>query len=140
MNETTFIAKNEENWKALEAFNNRLRTKGGVRKQASEEVRDFARLFRLACFNLAYAKTHYPNGTAVTYLNRLVGVSHNYFYVREKGSLGEIKEYFFHTLPQAVRETYKYWVSAAIIFMLGLLFAVFYVRSDEARIGEIIPE
>jgi uncharacterized membrane protein SpoIIM required for sporulation len=139
MKEAAFVAKNEENWKALEAFNTRLRSKGGTKRLATEEVREFARLFRLAGFNLAYAKTHFPSGSSVVYLNGLVGVSHNFFYVREKGSLGEIKEYFSHTLPRTVRETYKYWLFAVAVFILGSLFAAFYVGGDTSRVSEILP-
>ncbi|MCL1885079.1 MAG: stage II sporulation protein M [Defluviitaleaceae bacterium] len=139
MNETAFVAKNEDNWKALEDFNNRLAKYGGIKKAGTEEVREFARLFRLAGFNLAYAKTHYPTGTTVTYLNRLVGISHNFFYVRERGSFSEIKEYFFHTLPGVVRETYRYWVAAMAVFAFGLMFAGFYVAGDTTRLGEIMP-
>ena len=139
MKEATFTAKNEENWKALEAFNSRLQKKGGIKKLAAEEVREYSRLFRLAGFNLAYAKTHFPNGNAVTYLNRIVGVSHNFFYVRERSGFFEIKEFFSHTLPRTVRETYLYWIVAMAFFMFGALFAGFYVAGDTSRISEIMP-
>jgi uncharacterized membrane protein SpoIIM required for sporulation len=140
MKETVFVSRNEENWKALENFNDRLRSvRGGIKKLAADEVREFARLFRLAGFHLAYAKTHYPGGSTVTYLNRLVGVSHNFFYVRERGDLSAIKEFFLYTLPLTVRETYKYWVAATAIFMFGVFFAAFYVADDTSRVSEFVP-
>ncbi|MCL2577143.1 MAG: stage II sporulation protein M [Defluviitaleaceae bacterium] len=140
MKETTFVSRNEEHWKALEAFNTRLRKKGGIKKAGTEEVREFSRLFRLAGFHLAYAKTHYPNGNTLPYLNRLVGVSHNFFYVRERSSFFSIKEFFSYTLPQTVRETYKYWVAAAAVFVFGLLFAGFYVAGDTTRVSHFVPD
>ncbi|MDR0273614.1 MAG: hypothetical protein LBI27_09900, partial [Clostridiales bacterium] len=121
MKEVAFSAKNENNWKALEAYNNRLRLQGGIKRLTAEEVREFARLFRLVCFNLAYAKTHYPGGNAVVFLNRLVGESHNFFYVRETSSFSEIKNFFAIILPRTVRETYLYWVFAMVFFMFGAL-------------------
>jgi uncharacterized membrane protein SpoIIM required for sporulation len=139
MKESVFVAKNEENWRALEAFNARLQ-KRGIKKAGTGEVREFARLLRIVGFHLAYAKTHYPNGNTVIFLNRLVGNAHNFFYVRERGSFAEIAEFFSHTLPKTVRETYKYWVCATAFFMLGALFAAFYIGGDAARAGEIIPE
>jgi uncharacterized membrane protein SpoIIM required for sporulation len=139
MQERVFVSKNEENWKALEAFNTRFSSIGGIKKSAAEEVREFARLFRLAGFHLAYAKTHYPNGNTVSYLNNLVGVSHNFFYVRERGSFSEIREFFAFTLPRTVRETYKYWVVATAFFVFGMFFAAFYVAGDTARLAEIMP-
>jgi len=141
MTETTFVAKNDESWKALEAFNTRLHSlRGGIKMLTAEEIREFARLFRLASFHLAYAKTHYPAGNTVAYLNNLAGVSHNFFYVRESGSFGVIKEYFLYTLPQTVRETYKYWVLATAFFVFGMFFAGFYVAGDTTRLADIMPE
>ena len=140
MNESSFVSKNEIEWKALDNFNKRLKRIGGVKKSLqAEEVREFARLFRLVCFHLAYAKTHFPHGSTVEYLNGLVGVSHNYFYVRERGTFSEIREYFAYTLPMTLRQTYKYWVVAAAFFVFGMMFAGFYVAGDSARISEVMP-
>ncbi|MCL2356923.1 MAG: stage II sporulation protein M [Defluviitaleaceae bacterium] len=139
MKESTFTAKNEESWKALEGFNSRLQKRGGIKSVKADEVREFARLFRLAGFHLAYAKTHYPKSRIVSYLNRLVGSSHNFFYIRERGSFGEIAEFFSHTLPQVVRETYKYWVFATAVFVFAAMFAGFYVAGDAARLSELLP-
>ncbi|MCL1844681.1 MAG: stage II sporulation protein M [Defluviitaleaceae bacterium] len=149
MKESLFTEKNEEIWKSLENFNARLKQYGGIKKAGAgvfregalreNEVREFARLFRLTGFHLAYAKTHYPNSQTVSYLNRLVGISHNFFYVRERGSFGEIAEFFSHTVPQTVRETYKYWVLAAAVFTLGMMFAGFYVAGDSSRLAEVMP-
>ncbi|MCL2387717.1 MAG: stage II sporulation protein M [Defluviitaleaceae bacterium] len=141
MKETVFIARNEENWKALEVFNDRLRSTGrrGVKSLAAEEVREFARLFRLAGHHLAYAKTHFPAGSTVPYLNRVVGVAHNFFYVREQGSLFQIKQYFGETLPRTIRETYKYWGLATAVFVIGLLLGAIYVGADTTRLAGIMP-
>jgi len=136
--ESRFIAKNEENWKALEGFNKRLKG-SSVKRLAVEEVREFSRLFRLASHNLAYAKTHFPTGSSVPYLNRVVGVAHNFFYVRERGSFGQIWEYFAYTFPRAVRDTWRFWVSAAAFFALGIIFAGFYVAENPAVLQDILP-
>ncbi|MCL2224500.1 MAG: stage II sporulation protein M [Defluviitaleaceae bacterium] len=140
MTENVFVSRNEEQWKALEAFNSRLRKRGGIKKADTEEVREFARLFRLVGFHLAYAKTHYPDGNTLPYLNNLVGVSHNFFYVRERGSWFSIREYFAYTLPKTIRETYKYWGAAMAVFFFGALFAAFYVAGDTARVSAFVPD
>ncbi|MCL2048108.1 MAG: stage II sporulation protein M [Defluviitaleaceae bacterium] len=140
MTESAFISKNQENWKALAAFNTRLHSKGGIKKLTAEEVRRFAALFREVSFNLAYAKTHYPASDTIAYLNGLVGVSHNFFYVREKGSFVEIKEYFLHALPRAVREASAYWLAAVAVFVFGAVFAWLYVTGDASRAVQILPE
>ena len=139
MTESRFIEKNENEWKSLETFNRRFVKSGGIRNVKQEEVREFARLFRLTSHHLAYAKTHFPTGTALPYLNGLVGVSHNYFYVRESGSLSDIKTYFTITFPAAVRDSWRYWLLATAFFVLGLLFAGFYVADEPERLQEIMP-
>lgn len=122
MTETKFISKHEKQWSELESVNTRL-VKSGIGKLSPREIREFARLFRLVSYHMAYAKTHYPHGRILPYLNRLVGVSHNYFYVRETGAFSDIIRYFTHTFPQTVRETWGYTATAAALFFTGLLFA-----------------
>ncbi|MCL1878844.1 MAG: stage II sporulation protein M [Defluviitaleaceae bacterium] len=139
MKEVTFTTQNEQSWTKLEEYNARLKKHGGIKKAEADEVREFARLYRLAGFHLTYAKTHYPGSQTVSYLNRLIGISHNYFHVRERGSFGEVAELFSHTIPQTVRETYKYWVLSAAFFVLGMMFAGFYVVGDSARLSEVMP-
>ena len=124
MTEPRFIAKHEHSWRELEAFNRRL-VKGGIKQLTRAEVKAFAHVFRLASHHMAYAKTHFPHGQALPYLNRLVGVAHNFFYVRESGAVGEIRRYFTQGFPALVRETWKYTAAAAGLFFLGLFFAAF---------------
>ena len=138
MTEANFILKNEPHWKALEAYNQRV-IKRGVRRLKAAEVKEFAHLFRLASHHLAYSKTHYPSSPVIPYLNRVVGVTHNHFYVRESRTVSDIKAYFWRTFPQVVRETWRYWVFATVLFLLGIIFAGFYVANDHYRLAYIMP-
>jgi len=52
-----------------------------------------------------------------------VGVSHNFFYVRESSAGVDILRYFTRTFPALVRETRWYWLLAAGLFFLGIFFA-----------------
>ena len=122
--EQRFIAKNEAQWKALETINAALK-KHGITRFSAEEVREFARLFRLAQHHMAYAKTHFPKGNALPYLKRLVGTAHNYFYVRETGALTDVWGYFRRGFPQVVCETWRYSTLATVLFFVSLFFAVF---------------
>jgi len=38
-----------------------------------------------------------------------------------------------------LRQTHRYWVVAAAFFAFGLMFAMFYVAGDTARLSEIMP-
>ena len=138
MTEASFVSKNEAHWKALEAYNRRV-AKGGIRRLAQQDVTEFARLFRLASHHLAYVKTHYPSSHILPYLNRIVGVTHNYFYVRESRALSDVRGYFTRTFPRAVRETWRYWVFATALFVLGIFFAAAYVSHDLNRLHDIMP-
>ncbi|MCL2499015.1 MAG: stage II sporulation protein M [Defluviitaleaceae bacterium] len=125
MTEARFISRHEERWKTLEAVNARLLC-GGIGKLSATEVREFARLYRLASYHMAYATTHFPQGQTRAYLNRLVGVSHNYFHVRETGAISDIRRYITRGFPRAVRETWRYSGLATVLFFAGLFFAAFY--------------
>jgi len=138
MTETNFIARNEDAWKALETFNRRV-VKGGIRKLQPDDVKEFARLFRLASHHLAYAKTHFPTSHVLPYLNKVLGVTHNYFYVRESRTISDVRRYFTRTFPRAVRETWRYTVFATALFVLGLIFAGAFVSADLSRLHEFMP-
>ena len=139
MTEARFIAKNEQHWKSLDLFNMRLAKIGSVKKLDNDELRKFAHLFRLASHNLAYAKTHFPTGQSLPFLNRLVGVSHNYFFVRERNTFADIIKYFTTTFPQAVRDTWRYWVVATAIFVVAAIFMGVYVIYEPSNIDWVMP-
>ncbi|MCL2398286.1 MAG: stage II sporulation protein M [Defluviitaleaceae bacterium] len=138
MTETKFITQNEERWQQLEAFNQTLRRKG-IRALSQIEVRAFAETFRAVGYHLAYAKTHFPDGTSLPYLTHIVGVAHNYYYVREQGSFSTVKEYFLHQFPQATRAVWHYAAVSAILFFVGMFFAYIYVANDIQRFDQIFP-
>ena len=126
MTEAHFITKHEAHWQALATYNDLLH-KGGIKRLEPHEVKEFARLFRLAGYHLAYAGTHFPNGQAVIYLNDVVGVAHNHFYVRPRSAWKDVRQYFTRIFPQAVRDTWGYSLTAFLIFTIGVLFAGIYV-------------
>ena len=138
MTETQFIAKNEARWKQLEAFNQTLQRKG-TRALSRIEVRAFAEVFRAVGYHLAYAKTHFPSGTSLPYLTHIVGVAHNYYYVREKGGISAVKNYFLYRFPEVSRRAWRYAVLAAALFMAGMVFAFVYVAADISRFDQIFP-
>jgi len=139
MTEARFIAKNETHWKALGDYNKQLAHRRSVKGFTSDQVREFAHLFRLASHHLAYAKTHFPAGESVPFLNQLVGVSHNFFYVRERSSISDVWGYFTHTFPQAVRDSWRYWLVATTIFVVAAVFMGVFVINEPERIDMVIP-
>ena len=138
MTETQFISQNEEKWNKLDAFNKTLQQKG-LRALSQMEIKAFAEVFRSVSYHHAYAKTHFPKGSSLPYLSNIVGVAHNYYYVREKRGFTEITDYLFNDFPQAVIGVLRYVVLATIIFMVGTIFAYAYVATDISRFNQIFP-
>ena len=138
MKESTFITQNQPHWKALENYNATV-AKKGLSNLGKTEVQEFARLFRLASHNLAYAKTHYPQSHVLPYLNKVIGVTHNLYYVRESTTFSSILKYFTTTFPREVRDTHRYWLTAAALLFLGVFFAGIYVAMDVSRFYQVMP-
>jgi len=138
MTETQFIEKNEKRWQQLEEFNQILQ-KRGIRSLEKPEIQNFAETFRAVGYHLAYAKTHFPNGSSLPYLTHIVGLAHNFYYVKEAGSFRAVKDYFLFRFPEICRETLRYSTIAFIIFILGTIFAFVYVATDVSRFSQISP-
>ena len=134
-----FTKTGAKDWQTLADYNQRLGTLGGKRKLRGNEVREFARLLRLASFHLAYAKTHFPNSEARKHLNRIVGAAQNNFYAKS-GAGSQVMKYFFMTFPSAIRCSWKYWGLAAAFFFVAALFAAFFVSADLYRIFDVVPQ
>ena len=134
-----FTKQGAKDWQALTEYNQRLGTLGGRRKMKESDVREFARLLRLASFHLAYAKTHFPNSDAHKHLNHIVGAAQNNFYAKI-GAGSQVKKYFLRTFPAAIRGSWKYWGLATAFFFLGTLFAAFFVSADLYRLFDVVPQ
>ena len=120
MNEEIFIEKNKERWQKLADYNKRLTGKK-IESLPIPELREFTELFRITGHHLAYARTHYSGGKTVSYLNQLVGNSHNYFYTRERLRISAALDYFRYGFPQMVRDEFRlFWISFAAFFIGGI--------------------
>ena len=128
MTEVQFVEKHKHDWIALQALARRPR-----------DVREFARLFRLASHHLAYAKTHYPHSSTVVYLNQVVSTAHNAFFVRKRGGFFTITQYFAYDFPKLVRDIWQYWAIAAALFFVAVFFAAGYVAALPERLNDIGP-
>ena len=133
-----FISTNADAWRALDGCNVRLSKFGGIRRLSPDDVRELARLIRLASYHLAYAKTHFEGDEVVLYLNRLVATSQSYFHAR--GGIGKhVASYFTKTFPEAIMQSWKYWGLALAFFAVGTVFAAFFVAGDLHRLQDVLP-
>jgi uncharacterized membrane protein SpoIIM required for sporulation len=128
MTEDKFILKHEEKWKHLEHYNNLLR-KRSISTLETTQINQFAELFRECCLHLAYAKTHYPEGGCVPYLNQLAGIAHQHFYLRRKTGVSSVTHYILKGFPEAIQDkrVYVYFAFALFLFsfFIGSLMLLF---------------
>jgi len=138
MTEENFIQKNESRWKKLESYNELL-SKKSVSALDLSEIDEFAELFRAISLNLAYAKTHYPNGRSVPYLNQQAGIAHQHFYLRQKSGLSSIGHYVRKGFAQAIHVKRVYFAFALMLFMAGILISLIMVRADKEYASLFLP-
>jgi len=139
MTEDNFILKNENKWKKLESYNEYLSNKS-VNNLELGQINEFAELFRSVSLNLAYARTHYPNGRSVSYLNQLAGIAHQHFYLRQQGGLSSTAHYIRKGFARAVHAKRTYLAFALMLFMAGVLVSLIMVRTDKEYAGLFLPD
>ena len=139
MTEDNFILKNDKRWKQLEAYNGMLANKS-VKTLNTGQIDEFAELFRSVSLHLAYAKTHFPGGRSVLYLNQLVGIAHQHFYLRQKGGLASITQYIRKGFALSIRSVRAYVAFAFMIFMAGALFSLVMILIDREYASILLPE
>jgi len=138
MTEDSFIRKNEGKWRKLESYNDRLRRKR-VSALKLEEINEFAELYRSTSLNLAYAKTRYPNGRSVPYLNQLAGIAHQHFYLRRKSGWSSVSYYLSKGFARALRANRVYFYFSMALFLAGVSISLIMVRADTGYAGLFLP-
>ena len=129
MKEDKFISKNIEKWQKLEAYNETL-TNHGLSVLDPDEVKEFIGLYRSVSHHLSYAQTFFAGSNIASYLNQLIGTSHNYVFVREKKGMQGFWHYISKGFPQAIYEFRSYIWAAGIMFMIGSVLAFILVLID----------
>lgn len=137
--EETFVEKNIDKWTKLEDYNNRIRKKN-ISSLTRSEVKEYTELFRIASHHLSYAKTYYTGSKSVDYLNQLMGMSHSYFYTRQKSVLHDILYYFSAGFPIAFRKYYKYFLASVGVFLIGVLFITLMSLQDISYMSYFLPD
>ena len=114
MKEDKFISKNISKWQKLEQYNKTLE-KRGISGLNGDEIKEFIGLYRNMSHNLSYARTYFPGSNIVSYLNQLIGTSHNYVFVREDNGLAGVWHYVFRGFPRAASNFKSYILAAFFI-------------------------
>lgn len=110
--ESTFIEKNEEDWKKLEA----------LLKKPEKDADLLLKLFEKVSGDLAYARTYYPNRSIRVYLNNLTQQVLNS--IRKKQSkfqLNDIFHFYKHTLPHIIYKSRYYFYTSFLTFLIAVI-------------------
>ena len=102
-------------------------------------LRELSSLYRAATGDLAFAQTHYRGTTLLLFLHQLIARAHNQIYRPHRLSAREIGRFFFHEIPQSVRDHLHAVTWSAIIFLLGIALGLSAVQFDERAASIILP-
>ena len=104
-----------------------------------EEIAEFARLYRLACADLAQARTLKLSPDVLQYLNNIVGQAHKYLYSFQPVRGSQVKEFFTATLPGILRQHKNVVLLAALFFFVPYLVTFFLCLMDPDKAALLIP-
>lgn len=120
MHEAQFVRTNAEKWKR---FERQLRA-----QETDPEI--LADLYVSLTDDLAYARTHFPEGEAVQYLNNLTAEVHQAVYRERREDRGRIARFFGQEVPKAVGKAQTELLAGALIFLLAAGIGVLSALSD----------
>ena len=75
----------------------------GFKSLSSEEIFEFGRLYRRACAELAFQRTHEADPPRLAFLNDMVGQCYAYVYVAPARPWPSVGRFFTADFPRAVR-------------------------------------
>lgn len=138
MKEEQFIIENSNTWKALEELSN-LINKKGFKALSSNDVKKFLHIFKQCSHHLAYARTHFPNSTIVTYLNSLVGKCNSYVYAVQKTSPKELLKYICYGFPKVLKEQRIFLLYSFAFFAFGFIISLLLVLYNVNNASFFLP-
>lgn len=119
--EPAFLRQNKEKWLEFEQL---------LKQPQGREVNPdrLAELYIQLTDDLAYARTFFPKGQTVRYLNGLAAQTHLAIYKNKKTRRNRFVSFWTEELPLIMRNSYReLWISFAVftfVFLIGLLTAL----------------
>lgn len=122
MKEITFINKNKSRW---QKFEKEINDSGLL----SPDL--LADLYVKITDDLAYAKTFYPQGESVIYLNELSSKTHALIYKNKKTKKGRYRKFLKHDYPNLIYAQRKNIYIAGFVFVLSVFIGFLSVKYDD---------
>lgn len=132
-----FIKLHRDEWRQLEQYISLLsKSKKNI---TYENLTEFSNLYEKATQHLSYSQTYFPNEEVTSYLNELVGKSHNLLYKNQLTSGTQVRNFFTRTFIGLLLEQWKFVVIAMCLFILGGLAGFFAIYNDPLHIYSVLP-
>lgn len=120
MHEAEFVRANAEKWKRFER----------LLRQSEADPDVLADLYVSLTDDLAYARTYFPEGESVQYLNDLTAEVHQVIYRERREDRSRIVHFFAREVPKAVGKAQTELFAAAILFFLAVGIGALSALSD----------
>lgn len=124
-----FINERKSVWQRLEELLERL-DQLTLRKLHREEVRELGRIYRRTASDLAIARAESRDPRLINYLNSLVIRAHGRIYRADAQGGQRIRDFFGRDFPCTFRRTWRYTVTAFVVFILFTGIGFFGTRAD----------
>jgi uncharacterized membrane protein SpoIIM required for sporulation len=111
-------------WSRLESLvrrADRVGVRAGISTLTHQELQELGLLYRQTASDLATVREDHASRQLATFLNRLLGRSHNLIYRGQGPSPRGIVRFYTETFPQTFRATARLTLLAFIVFLLGAL-------------------
>lgn len=139
MKEEQFIKANSNTWRELEELSAVINKKG-IKTMPSNDVKKFLSTFRQSSHHLAYARTHYPESSVVTYLNSLVSKCHSNVYAVRKFSPGTVLKYIGYEFPRLLK-VYKWYILSSFgFFAFGVALSLILTALNSNNASIFLPQ
>ena len=116
-----FYQSRQADWQALSKLLDR--SQRDIHRLSPEDINILGRLYRAATSDLALAQRDFPEHRVTAYLNQLVARAHAVVYRSEPLALNRFLHFATKGLPRVYRETFRFTLVAALLFIIPALVA-----------------
>jgi len=137
--EREFIGGSKHVWERLASAVQDARTRG-ISKLGATGIKRMHEDYRHAAADLAYAQTHFPASTSVSYLNRLVAFAHGELYGAPPKRLSAVWRFLTTGYPTLVRRHWKVLAVAVGIFIAAVALGFLLAYADYPVARLLLPQ
>lgn len=115
------------------------KSRGGVQRLTPADIHQLGNLYRAVTSDLALAQREFPQHQVTRYLNQLVARSHAVIYHGEPLAARRLTDFVRRGFPQLFRQSWRYLLTAAVLFFLPALLVGFTIFLRPERAFWLLP-